>query len=103
MDYLWQLLISAVVFSFSVLLTYYIYIVVKGYRECYSAKEDELPCPSTCAPGYECKPAELEGSFVIGDVVEEAVEEDAEEAVAEEAVAEEAVAEAAPAVEEASI
>ena len=103
MDYLWQLLISAVVFSFSVLLTYYIYIVVKGYRECYSAKEDELPCPSTCAPGYECKPAELEGSFVIGDVVEEAVEEDAE-AVAEEAVAEEAVAEeAAPAVEEASI
>jgi len=101
---------------FSVLLTYYIYIVVKGYRECYSAKEDELPCPSTCAPGYECKPAELEGSFVIGEVVEEAVEQDAEEAVAEEAVAEavaeeavaeavaeEAVAEAVPAVEEASI
>ncbi len=61
--------------------------------------KEELPCPNTCNPGYECKQSEAAADFVIGEVVEEGVAEDEKQQEADEAVtaaAPEAVAVAAP-------
>lgn len=43
---------------------------------CSSEKREELPCPNTCNPGYECKQTEGVADFVIGEVVQEGVAED---------------------------
>ena len=46
---------------------------------CNSEKEEELPCPNTCNPGYECTQTEGPTEFVIGDVVEETLSDEAEQ------------------------
>jgi hypothetical protein len=38
--------------------------------------KEDIPCPSTCNPGYECKQSEPVADFVIGEVVQEGVSED---------------------------
>ena len=43
---------------------------------CKSETREELPCPNTCNPGYECKQTEAPADFVIGEVVQEGVAED---------------------------
>ena len=52
--------------------------------DCDSEKKDELPCPNTCNPGYECTQSEPPNEFLIGEVVEEnlfdGVEESREDA-----------------------
>ena len=52
--------------------------------DCNSEKKDELPCPNTCNPGYECTQSEPPNEFLIGEVVEEnlfdGVEESREDA-----------------------
>lgn len=49
---------------------YYLYVAVKSYLRCKSETKEELPCPSTCNPGYECKQSDPPADFVIGEVVE---------------------------------
>jgi len=39
--------------------------------KCKSETKEELPCPNTCSPGYECKQSDAPADFVIGEVVEE--------------------------------
>jgi hypothetical protein len=96
-------LLNAVCAGFFILSTavffYYLYLTIKSYMKCKSEKREELPCPNTCNPGYECKQTESVADFVIGEVVQEGVTEEgmAEEDVAEEGMAEQAaVEEAAP-------
>ena len=60
----------------SAIFFYYLYMTIKGYLRCKSERNDELPCPNTCDPGYECKQSEAAADFVIGDVVQEGVSED---------------------------
>jgi hypothetical protein len=76
-------------------IVYYVY-TVRNMMGCDSEKKDELPCPNTCNPGYECTQTETPNEFVIGDVVEEnlfdGVEQSREDADAtEESSAEEGV------------
>lgn len=84
---------------------YYLYFLVKGYMVCKTETKEDLPCPNTCEPGYECKQSEAAADFVIGDVVQEEIIEEAPatdetEAVEEPVVAEETlVAEESPVVE----
>ena len=44
--------------------------------KCKSEMKEELPCPNTCNPGYECKQSEAAADFVIGEVAQEGVAED---------------------------
>lgn len=80
------------------LFSYYIYLLLTGCKRCTPETKEELPCPSTCSEGYECKPSETVADIVIGDIVqEEVVSEDMEEAPAvEEAPVQEAPVEEAP-------
>jgi len=55
---------------------YYLYFLVKHYMRHKSDMKEDIPCPSTCNPGYECKQTEAVADFVIGDVVQEGVSED---------------------------
>jgi len=83
----------------TVVFFYYLYLSIKTYMRCKSEMKEELPCPNTCNPGYECKQSEAAADFVIGEVVEEGVAEDEKQQEADEAVAQaapEAVAVAAP-------
>ena len=54
----------------SAIFFYYLFLTVKSYLKCKSEMKDELPCPSTCNPGYECKQSDAPADFVIGEVVE---------------------------------
>ena len=56
---------------------YFLFTTVKTYMKCKSEKKDELPCPNTCNPGYECKQSDAPADFVIGEVVEEFSETEA--------------------------
>ena len=60
----------------TVVFFYYMYLTVKSSMKCSSEMREELPCPNTCNPGYECKQSEAVADFVIGDVVQEGVSED---------------------------
>jgi hypothetical protein len=55
---------------------YYLHLTLKAYLRCRSDTKEELPCPNTCNPGYECKQSEASADFVIGEVVQEGVSED---------------------------
>jgi hypothetical protein len=55
---------------------YYLYIFIKNHTRCKSEMKDDIPCPSTCNPGYECKQSDAVADFVIGEVVQEGVSED---------------------------
>ena len=61
----------------TVIFFYYLYQTIKAYLRCKPEKED-IPCPNTCNPGYECKQSDAPADFVIGEVVEEFSEADAE-------------------------
>jgi hypothetical protein len=77
----------------TVVFFYYLYLTIKSYMKCKSETREELPCPNTCNPGYECKQTESVADFVIGEVVQEGVAEDEKQEGAE-AELEESVAEA---------
>ena len=55
---------------------YYLYFLIKHYMRHKSDMKEDIPCPSTCNPGYECKQTDAVADFVIGEVVEEGVSED---------------------------
>lgn len=67
---------------------YYLYGAIKGYLNCRSERNEDLPCPNTCNDGYECKQSEAAADFVIGEVVQEGVSEDDKQAMEAEAEAE---------------
>jgi len=97
-------LLYLVISVFVGLLIYYVYFIFRTCGKCHSDKSEELPCPNTCNPGYECKPSEVEANIVVGDIVQEGfasetVEEAVEAPVVEEKALEEAVE--APTTEEA--
>jgi hypothetical protein len=58
---------------YGVFFIYYVYVLRNIKALCQSEKEEELPCPNTCNPGYECTQTEGPTEFVIGDVVEEKI------------------------------
>ena len=49
--------------------------------KCKSETKEELPCPNTCNPGYECKQSETVADFVIGEVAQEGIAEDEKQGV----------------------
>jgi len=60
----------------TVVFFYYLYLTIKTFMRCKSETREELPCPNTCNPGYECKQMEAPADFIIGEVVQEGVAED---------------------------
>ena len=65
-------------FIYILFVIYYIYLARTVIAKCTSEKVEELPCPNTCNPGYECTQTEVPNEFVIGEVVQESVFEEAE-------------------------
>jgi hypothetical protein len=55
---------------------YYLYFLIKDYMRHKSDMKEDIPCPNTCNPGYECKQSDAVADFVIGEVVQEGVSED---------------------------
>ena len=60
----------------TVVFFYYLYLTIKSYMKCKSDTKEDIPCPNTCNPGYECKQVETVPDFVIGEVVQEDVSEE---------------------------
>jgi hypothetical protein len=99
-DYILHALIVAMLVVSIGIISYYIYLLLVGCKQCTSDRNEELPCPNTCNPGYECQPSEPEANIVIGDIVqEEFASESMDEAVPQKDVPEETVGEAAVAEE----
>jgi hypothetical protein len=73
-------MLNAVCAGFFILSTliffYYLYFLIKDYMRHKSDMKEDIPCPSTCNPGYECKQSDAVADFVIGEVVQEGVSED---------------------------
>jgi hypothetical protein len=65
-------------FIYILFVIYYIYLARTVIAKCTSEKVEELPCPNTCNPGYECTQTEPPNEFVIGEVVQESMLEEAE-------------------------
>jgi hypothetical protein len=79
MDDSWFNIVCAAFFmTCTVVFFYYLFITIKSYMKCKSETKEELPCPNTCSPGYECKQSDAPADFVIGEVVEEEFSAEAE-------------------------
>ena len=77
-EWLFKFLCILLLCVYGALILYYSYILRKVWIECNSEKDD-IPCPNTCNPGYECTQSETPTEFTIGDVVEESVLEEVEQ------------------------
>jgi hypothetical protein len=77
-DSVLQGLCFLLLFIYILFVIYYIYLARTVIAKCTSEKVEELPCPNTCNPGYECTQTEPPNEFVIGEVVQESVLEEAE-------------------------
>jgi len=75
-DFALKILCLLLITAYSVGFIYYLYILRKLRAECNSDKKDDIPCPSTCNPGYECTQTDPPSNFIIGDLVEESVFEE---------------------------
>jgi len=80
-DILLKALCLLLIVLYTVVFAYYVLVVARRSCKCASDLKDELPCPSTCNPGYECTETQAPTEFIIGDVVQEELAEPATEAV----------------------
>jgi len=74
-DFLLKALCLILIVLYSLVFVYYILVVARRSCKCASDLKDELPCPSTCNPGYECTETQAPTEFIIGDIVQEELAE----------------------------
>lgn len=80
-DILLKALCLILIVLYTVVFVYYVLVVSRRSCKCASDLKDELPCPSTCNPGYECTETQAPTEFIIGDVVQEELAEPVAETV----------------------